>query len=121
MAQQAPNSQATGSYVNHTYVRRDVTVYGVMEHEMDNLSTWNLLSSLFFAGSAASISFWATLFLKDQVSPERTEAGDVLITTGQPIARSLTIILALAGCFFLWKRGSTLTRIKKESSEVDQP
>ena len=98
------NNDLRGSYVNHNYVRRDVTVYGVMEHELDTLSTWNLLSSLSFSGAAASFSFCVTLYLEDQVSEARTPAGDLLLSVGQPISGLIAIVLSATGLWFLYKR-----------------
>jgi hypothetical protein len=115
------NNDLRGSYVNHNYVRRDVTVYGVMEHELDTLSTWNLLSSLSFSGAAASFSFCVTLYLEDQVSEARTPAGDLLLSVGQPISGLIAIVLSATGLWFLYKRGSTLSRIKRESQAVAEP
>ena len=119
MAKEGP--QHAGASFSHNYLRRTVTVYGVMEHEMDNLTTWNTLGSIFYSVSAFCVSFALTLYLEDQVSPERTPAGELLISGGVPFAILGGIVSFGLGVWFTWKRGGTLKRIKKESESIDDP
>ena len=110
-----------GASFTHNYLKRTVTVYGVMEHEMDNLTTWNTLGSVCYSVSAAFVSVALTLYIEDQVSPERTPAGDLLITGGIPVAIVLAVVAGCLGVFFTKQRGGTLRRIKEESEQIDDP
>lgn len=118
---QLPNKGAVGSYVNHNYVRRDVTVFGIMDSELDNIGTWNKFSSLMFALTGAGLSAAATLYFESHLSPEMTPAGEVLVVVGAPLCLAIGVGCLGLGIIFQWKRGSVLNRIKKESKEVPNP
>ena len=121
MAKITEEIPGVGAHVQHNYARRTVTVYGVMEHEMDNLTTWNTFGSLSYSASAASFSFAMTLFIENQVNPDKTPAAEALITAGIPLGLIASLVACGLGCWLTWKRGGTLKRIKRESEAVDDP
>lgn len=107
-----------GSTVRPTYVQRNPTVYGVFEHEMDNLTTWNLISSIFFSFGSACLAFCLTLFLESSVSTTQTDVFKAIYAIGMPAGIGLSIVFYLLGILFWWKRGGTLRRIKTESEPI---
>ena len=95
-------------------------MYNVYEHEMDNLSIWNTISTALFAASSFCLSLAITLWLTEQVSPTSTPAGKLFLAVGAPLSLLVCAATALMGIHFIRKRGGTLRRIKGESKVIEK-
>lgn len=96
---------------------RRTRVYNVLEHEMDNLTTWNTIATSLVGVGSFLLSITVTLWITDTLSPSVTAAGQLLVKAGAPIALILAVVSYAMAAFFLTKRGGTLRRIKSESDD----
>lgn len=92
-------------------------MFNVLEHEMDNLTTWNTLATALVGVGSFLLSIAFTLWFENKLSPTATPAGEVLLEAGAPLAAFGSLFCYALAIFFLKKRGGTLRRIKQESDD----
>ena len=94
-----------------------MNVYPILESELDSMGMLSLQveGSLTLAGVFASA--WFTLGLENQLSPEASPAGQVLLTTGPWVCGALTLAFGSFGIIAWIKRGNNIRRIKRESRQ----
>lgn len=96
---------------------RRTRVYNVLEHEMDNLTTWNTISTSLVGIGSFLFSLAVTLWVENQLSPTASPAGEVMLVAGAPLALILAVVCYGLAMLFFRKRGGTLRRIKSESDD----
>lgn len=96
---------------------RRTRVYNVLEHEMDNLTTWNTIATALVGMGSFSASIAFTLWFQDQLNPVATPAGLVMMKAGVPLSALVAALCYGLAFLFLRKRGGTLRRIKSESDD----
>lgn len=116
----APSQPSSGSIVVNNYVQRTVRVLAIHEHEVDDISFMNGLSSACFAvmsglGSFA-ISTWVNVAFQTQMSP----TAEILSSVVSPIAFCIGLGFGVAGICALKRKKSTLATIKAQSLSQQQ-
>ena len=92
-------------------------MYPVFDAEMESLGTLNIVATTCFSLAAGAISMMLTLFLENQVSPEATPEGKVLLTIGPFVCLIFALVLGLIGVITAFKRGGILKKIKDEATQ----
>lgn len=107
---------ASGSIVVNDYVKRSVRVLAIHEHEVEQISFMNGISSLCFSIGAGLLSFAAGLWVNAAFQNELSPEGRVLTTIGAPTAVLFAAVAFILAFVALAKRGSMLTTIKSQST-----
>lgn len=105
-----------GSIVVNDYVRRNVKVLAIYEHEAEHISFMNGLSTLCFSLMSAFFSFAIGIWVNAAFQNELPPVAVILSKVVGPGAVVLGVISGILGMVALRKRGSTLNEIKSQSS-----
>lgn len=117
------NSEPTltsGSIVVNNYVQRNVKVLAIHEHEVDNVSFMNGLSSVCFSIMSALVGFSVSTWVNAAFQSEWSPAARILSSVVAPGACILAVLFLVAGLLALDRKNSTLKTIKSQSISQQQ-
>ena len=104
-----------GATVETYGVRRRVKVFGILDHEMETLSSLNAQATVFFSVAASLASSAYTISISAGFAEKLTSSGELLNRVAQPALYGLGVVFACLGLWAWRKRTSTMARIRKES------
>jgi len=111
---------SSGSIVVNNYVQRNVRVLAIHEHEVEDISFMNGLSSACFAVMSGLISFAVSTWVNVAFQAEITATTSILSSVVSPTAIFLGIGFGIAGLFALKRKKSTLATIKAQSNSQQE-
>ena len=114
----AVDAIASGSIVVNNYVKRNVRVLAVHEHEVDQIAFFNSLSTVCFSIASALFFFAVGIWVNAAFQEEITPAGDILATVVARGGILLSIVALIVGVVTMRKRQSLLEVIKVQSETV---
>ena len=91
--------------------------YPISESELDSMGTLSLQVGVSLTLVGVFASAWFTLGLENELSPEASPAGQVLLTAGPWVCGALTLVFGIFGIIAWIKRGNNIRRIKSESRQ----
>ncbi|WP_333899599.1 hypothetical protein [Agrobacterium pusense] len=106
---------SSGSIVVNNYVQRNVRVLAIHEHEVEDISFMNGLSSACFAIMSGLISFAISTWVNVAFQAEMTAPATILSSVVSPAAIVLGVGFGVAGSLALRRKKSTLATIKSQS------
>ena len=111
---------ATGALVQSFYAVRDMRIYPVAEHELESLTTMNMLNTALLAVGIGLISLAIGIAANYAFAEKITPEGDVLTKFGAPILAVLGIVAFLFCGFTLKKRNAIWDTIRSESKSTSR-
>ncbi|WP_162791696.1 hypothetical protein U0027_06055 [Agrobacterium tumefaciens] len=106
---------SSGSIVVNNYVQRNVRVLAIHEHEVEDISFMNGLSSACFAVMSGLVSFAVSTWVNVAFQTEITATTSILSSVVSPTAILLGLGFGVAGILALRRKRSTLAVIKSQS------
>jgi hypothetical protein len=107
-----------GATIRSTYVKREVTVYGIHEYEANTLSYLNTQSTLFFSTGTAFLGYAVAIWTNAAFTAQRPLSGQAALDYVAPILCIATGCFYFAGIISTIKSISTWRRIKRQSRPI---
>ncbi len=104
-----------GSIVVNDYVKRNVRVLAIHEHEVESISFMNGLSAACFAAMSGLVSFAFSTWVNAIFQTELSAGANIMIMVVSPLSILLGIGFGVTGLLALRRKKSTLATIKAQS------
>jgi hypothetical protein len=105
----------SGSLVENLYVKRTVTVLAVHDHEVEDISFMNTLSTACFSLASAFVAFAVGILTNAAFVEKVTPAGRAAMLVGVPLCVFSAIVFICGGWIASSRRKTTIDQIRKQS------
>lgn len=110
-----------GSYVSTTHTERRMKAFEIFETEMDTLSAFNGIATLFFSLGWGCITCAIGIIINwiiDWVKTATVMPVGIIVVICS-LCAFVSILCFLVGAYYLYKKNSQINKIKEESKTIE--